>query len=166
MSEHTETIEIIEADLTQPEQADALRLLLNDYAKDPMGGGTPLSPEVLERLPAALAARPDSYTLIAYCNGEPAGLLNAFEGFSTFYCAPLINIHDVNVRKAWRGRGIARHLLNAIEAIARRTGCCKLTLEVLSGNHAAQAAYRRFGFSDYQLDPETGQALFWQKPLS
>lgn len=37
MSEHTETIEIIEADLTQPEQADALRLLLNDYAKDPMG---------------------------------------------------------------------------------------------------------------------------------
>lgn len=73
---------------------------------------------MLERLPAALAARPDSYTLIAYCNGEPAGLLNAFEGFSTFYCAPLINIHDVNVRKAWRGRGIARHLLNAIEAIA------------------------------------------------
>jgi len=158
-------IEIVEADLGLPEHAAALRLLLNDYACDPMGGGQPLRADVLERLPLALAQRSDSYTLIAYCDGEPAGLLNAFEGFSTFQCAPLLNIHDVTVREAWRGLGIADRLLQGAEQIARRTGCCKLTLEVLAGNGRAQKVYRRCGFSGYELDPHTGQALFWQKPL-
>lgn len=166
MSPAQPNIEVVEADLGLPEHAAALRLLLDDYARDPMGGGAPLPSDVLERLPLALAQRTDSYTLIAYADGEPAGLLNAFEGFSTFYCAPLLNIHDVTVPERWRGLGIADRLLAAAEAIARRTGCCKLTLEVLAGNTRAQAVYRRCGFSGYQLDPHTGQALFWQKALT
>jgi ribosomal protein S18 acetylase RimI-like enzyme len=40
-----------------------------------------------------------------------------------------------------------------------------LTLEVLQGNQAAQNLYRKFGFADYQLAPENGNALFWQKSL-
>jgi ribosomal protein S18 acetylase RimI-like enzyme len=55
--------------------------------------------------------------------------------------------------------------LRHAEAEARRRGCCKLTLEVLSENHAAKASYRAFGFDDYTLDPTTGHALFWQKEL-
>jgi hypothetical protein len=45
-------------------------------------------------------------------------------------------------------------------------GCCKLTLEVLSGNTTAQTSYQRFGFAQYQLDPAAGQALFMQKWLT
>ncbi len=166
MPSSTYQIELIEADLNQPAHADALCLLLNDYASDPMGGGEPLSADVLARLPRALASRPGSYTLLAYVDGEPAGVLNAFEGFSTFYCAPLLNIHDVSVRSQFRGHGIADRLLMAAEDIARRIGCCKITLEVLSNNGRAQAVYRRCGYAGYQLDPNAGHALFWQKALA
>ncbi|SEG33488.1 GNAT family N-acetyltransferase [Marinobacterium lutimaris] len=159
-------IEIIEADLGLAEQADAFRQMMQAYACDPMGGGSTLDAEILERLPLALALRQDAYTLLAFCNGKPAGLLNAFEGFSTFKCAPLLNIHDVIVGSEYRGLGLADQLLEAAEGIARRNGCCKLTLEVLEGNSRAQAVYRRNGYAGYELDPETGKAMFWQKPLS
>ncbi len=56
-------------------------------------------------------------------------------------------------------------MLVAVEQIAQQKGCCKLTLEVLVGNSVARAAYRRFGFSGYELSPETGEAEFWQKVL-
>lgn len=159
-------IEIIEADLGLAEQASAFRQMMQTYASDPMGGGKPLSDDLLARLPMALALRPDSYTLLAFCNGKPAGLLNAFEGFSTFKCAPLLNIHDVIVASEYRGLGLADQLLEAAEGIARRNGCCKLTLEVLEGNSRAQSVYRRNGFDGYELNPETGKAMFWEKPLS
>ena len=53
----------------------------------------------------------------------------------------------------------------AIEQHAREIGCCKVTLEVLEGNHPAKKAYSQAGFAAYELDPEAGQALFWQKKL-
>jgi ribosomal protein S18 acetylase RimI-like enzyme len=52
-----------------------------------------------------------------------------------------------------------------VEEIAVELGCCKLTLEVLEGNHIAQAAYKSFGFNGYELNPQTGRALFWEKKL-
>jgi len=42
-------------------------------------------------------------------------------------------------------------------------GCCKLTLEVLTGNLVALRSYERFGFAPYALDPAAGQASFMQK---
>ena len=65
----------------------------------------------------------------------------------------------------FRGKGLATRMLARVEQLAREKNCCKLTLEVLQGNEAAQAAYRKAGFSGYQLDPEMGQAMFWQKKL-
>jgi hypothetical protein len=35
----------------------------------------------------------------------------------------------------------------------------------LEGNKLAQAAYIANGFAGYQLDPEMGRAMFWQKKL-
>ena len=37
--------------------------------------------------------------------------------------------------------------------------------EVLEGNKAAQRSYRGLGFEGYQLVPEMGRAMFWEKPL-
>lgn len=56
-------------------------------------------------------------------------------------------------------------MLLEIESFARSLGCCKLTLEVLSGNFAAKKAYANVGFEGYELDPESGYAEFWQKKL-
>ncbi len=54
---------------------------------------------------------------------------------------------------------------NELKPLRKTRDCCKLTLEVLEGNHIAQAAYTKFGFSGYELDPEMGRALFWEKKL-
>jgi GNAT superfamily N-acetyltransferase len=106
------------------------------------------------------------HAILAYVDEEPAGLLISFEGFSTFACKPLLNLHDIVVSGPFRGRGISKLLMNRSEEIARELGCCKMTLEVLSGNTVAQSAYAAFGFEGYQLDAEQGTALFWQKKIS
>lgn len=159
-------VHIIQADYGNPQHAADIPLLLDAYARDPMGGGQPLSPEAQNGLVAALAARPCAFSVLAYVDGKAAGLINCFEAFSTFACQPLVNIHDVTVLPTYRGQGISRKMLEKVEAIASERGCCKLTLEVLSNNQVAKAAYRNFGFADYELDPEAGTALFWQKKLT
>lgn len=37
------------------------------------------------------------FSVLAFDADQPVGLINAIEGFSTFACKPLINIHDVIV---------------------------------------------------------------------
>jgi ribosomal protein S18 acetylase RimI-like enzyme len=158
-------VEVFRADYADPVHAAAVVDLLDAYARDPMGGNHPLSVTVREGLIPALAARPDALSVLAFVDGAPAGLVNVFEGFSTFRCAPLLNVHDVAVLPEFRGLGLARQMLALVETIAVERGCCKLTLEVLEGNHPAKALYRSLGFAGYALDPATGQAMFWEKPL-
>lgn len=139
--------------------------LLDAYAADPMGGGRPLPAEVKSALVPQLKGRSDYFGFIAWCGSHPVGLVNCFEGFSTFYARPLMNIHDVVVLPEYRGRGFSLRLLEAVERLARERDCCKLTLEVLSNNRVAKAVYERFGFAGYELDPAAGQAVFWEKAL-
>jgi GNAT superfamily N-acetyltransferase len=153
------------ADLSNPVHAQAIVYLLNEYAKDPMGGGEELSAFVKANLISEMAKRPIVHAVIAFVNGKPAGLANCIEGFSTFACKPLLNIHDMVVLAEFRGQGISSQLLKKAEEIAASKGCCKLTLEVLEGNKLAQAAYIANGFVGYQLVSEMGQAMFWQKKI-
>ena len=159
------SVEIVEADFSDPAHGADLVMLLNAYACDPMGGGKPLNDKVKDRLVDELAQRSDAFSVLAYVDGEPAGLVNCFEGFSTFKAKPLVNIHDVVVLPEHRGKRVAQRMLERVEAIAKQRGCCKLTLEVLAGNDTAQAAYKRFGFTGYELVASNGQALFWEKAL-
>ena len=153
------------ADFNNPTHASAIVFLLNEYAKDPMGGGEPLSAFTQANLVVEMAKRSTCHAAIAFVDGKPAGLINCIEGFPSFACKPLLNIHDVVVLAEFRGQGISSLLLNKAEEIATGLGCCKLTLEVLEGNRIAQAVYIANGFAGYQLDPEMGRALFWQKKL-
>jgi len=166
LSSTAEGLTIEPVDYHNTRQVQDMLWLLNEYAQDPMGGGEPLRDDVKQGLAEALAERPYAFSLLCYVDGEPAGLLNGFEGFSTFRCQPLLNIHDIVVVNAFRGQGISQQLLAQVESMARAKGCCKITLEVLEGNTVAQQAYRRFGFAGYELDPQMGKALFWQKELA
>ena len=68
----------------------------------PWGGGV-----------AELAACPQAFSVLAFAGGDettPVGLVNCFEGFSTFACRPLVNVHDVAVLGSYRGRCIAQFL--------------------------------------------------------
>lgn len=161
----TDSIQVRRADLSDPRDADALLLLLDSYATDPMGGGAALREDVRARLPGDLRDRRGTIVLVAWCGESPAGLAIAFEGYSTFEARPLLNLHDFVVHPLRRGRGVARQLLSALEAQARDKGCCKITLEVLENNVRARGIYARAGFAGYELDPAAGKALFLQKKL-
>ena len=156
---------VLQASYSNSVHAEAIGLLLNHYAQDPMGGGHALSADLLQQLPAELAKRPHAFSVLAFVGGEPAGLVNCFEGFSTFACRPLVNVHDVVVKEPFRGLGLSQKMLQKVEEIARQHGCCKITLEVLEGNPVAQASYRKFGFDDSIFDPAHGRMLFWSKAL-
>ena len=157
---------VLRADYANPVHAQALVDLLDAYAQDPAGGGVALSAYARAHLVSALAARAQAFSVLAFDGATPVGLVNCLEGFSTFQCRPLVNVHDLAVLASHRGQGIAASMLVVVERIARERGACKLTLEVLQGNHGARRVYERAGFSDYQLDPAMGHAQFLQKWLA
>lgn len=161
------SLTVLPVDHDNAEHRNALVLLLDAYARDPMGGGEGLAEDVKARLCDDLAARAGTgaASFIAWQDGQPVGLVNCFEGYSTFKARPLMNIHDLAVLPGQRGQGIGQALLQAAQDHARAKGCCKLTLEVLTGNTVALRSYERFGFASYALDPDAGQASFMQKWL-
>lgn len=159
-------LQVRRVDYHVPADRTALVNLLHAYALDPMGGGEPLAAEVRATLCDRLAQVPLAVSFIAWLGDEPVGLINCFEGFSTFKARPLLNVHDIVVLPAHRAGGVGQTLLAAAEHHAQERGCCKLTLEVLSGNARALRSYGQFGFAPYVLDPREGQALMMQKWLA
>ena len=145
--------------------ARAIFGILDSYARDTNGGGKALPDRTRTHLVPELRKRPWMVTFLALLGEEPAGLLIAVEGFSTFAARPLMNIHDVAVLPEHRGKGIGGALFAEVEALARKKGCCKLTLEVLNGNEGAKSLYSRLGYKPYVLDPELGAAEFWEKSI-
>lgn len=158
-------LSIQQADYAHATHAAAIVTVLDSYARDPMGGGKPLSDHTKAHLVPQLAARASIFSVLAFDGNEAIGLVNCIEGFSTFACRPLVNIHDVAVIPAYRGLGVATQMLVHVEQIARTRGACKLTLEVLEGNQHAVRLYTASGVDGYQLDPAMGRARFLQKWL-
>jgi ribosomal protein S18 acetylase RimI-like enzyme len=151
-------VTVARADLDDPRHRRDVVEMINAYARDPMGRGADLPDDVRARLAAGLRAHPTALVFLAYDSLRPVGVAVCFEGFSTFAARPLVNVHDLAVIPEYRGRGVGRRLLEAVEAAARERGCCKITLEVLSSNHLAQRVYERAGFEN--LDPG-GCARMW-----
>jgi ribosomal protein S18 acetylase RimI-like enzyme len=133
--------------------------LLDAYARDPMGAGKPLPASVRARLAADLARHPAAHCLLAGYGDPAVGFATCFLGYSTFQARPLLNIHDIAVLPEWRGRSIARGLLEAIEVLGRDLDCCRITLEVREDNPRARQIYESAGFGAGQC------GLFLEKPL-
>ena len=165
MASNAHSFRLTRTDLGDASHREALLDLLDEYAAGPTGRGYGLDPQARAALPGVLAARPHFCGWLAFVGTRPAGMINCFEGVSTFRAQPLLNIHDIAVSAPFQRQGIGRALLAQAEAEARRRGCCKLTLEVLEGNRGALAAYLQSGFRAYALDPAMGNAMFLEKPL-
>lgn len=161
----SEQIHVRRADYSNAADAAALVMLLNAYASEPAGGAEPLSEYAKAHLVPSLAAMPHAYSILAFDGETPVGLVNCIEGFSTFKCKPLVNVHDVAVLASHRKRGIAEQMLAEAERVAKQRGAVKMTLEVLSGNVPAFRLYTRIGYAGYQLNPAMGTAQFMQKWL-
>ena len=60
-------------------------------------------------------------------------------------------VSDIFVAPGFRGRRIAAELLDAIERRLARPGITRMRLSALATNEAATRAYRRAGFSTYEV---------------
>ena len=158
-------LNIREANLSSEADGKLIIQLLNSYAIDPFGGGQPLSSDVQARLIPGLQSHPTTVVLLAFDDDHPIGLATCFLGFSTFQARPLLNVHDFAVIPEYRGRGVGKSLMAAVEQAAIKHGCCKLTLEVLDGNKRAIGLYEQLGFADYSLG-ELKSTRFLTKPIS
>jgi len=153
------------ADYNDPAHANAIAELMLGYSRDVMGGNNPIPLDIRGRIAASLAEFGNAYTALAYVDGEAVGLITVLKSFSTFKIKPVLNLHDVFVAPEWRGKGVARQMLSQVERLANELNCCKLTLEVLSNNKAAQSLYKSSGFAPYVLLDGAGEARFWEKKL-
>lgn len=133
------------ADYTNGADQRAIKLLLDAYAKDPMGGGKSLGDAILNQVLHDLPTIHGAFTVLAFWDEEPVGLANCFTGYSTFKAKLLINIHDLVVLPEARGLGIGLQLLQTVTDEAIKRGACKLTLEVRDDNRAKNL-YLRAGF--------------------
>ena len=115
-------LRLCRADYHNPVHAAALVQLLDAYAQDPAGGGEALSEFAKANLARELAARPQAFSVLAFAGDEAVGLVNCIEGFSTFACRPLVNIHDVAVLASHRGQRIAEQMLVLVDQLARQRG--------------------------------------------
>jgi ribosomal protein S18 acetylase RimI-like enzyme len=160
------SIEIREMDFADEAHTAGLLSVLDSYAGGDMGGGAPLPTDVRQRLVPALREQANALVLLAFEDGVVSGIATCFFGFSTFAARPLLNVHDLAVLPASRGRGIGRALLVAAEERARARGCAKLTLEVREDNARARGLYHERGFRDFELAGASYRTFFLAKPLS
>ena len=152
-------LSIDRVDFDRPAAVTGYLDMLDAYARDPMGAGQPLSDAVRQRLLADLPNIPGAHCLLARHDGTAVGCATCFTGYSTFRARPLLNIHDIAVLPAWRGRAVARKLLDAITELARQLDCCRITLEVREDNPRARRLYQQAGFAPAVCN------LFMEKPL-
>ncbi|WP_216825000.1 GNAT family N-acetyltransferase [Agarilytica rhodophyticola] len=165
MSTQDTQLQVINVDFSQPLQRQHLRDMLMSYSADPMGGGEALPQAIAQQSIDLMAEKDFAHGFLCYHQDRPVGFANCFENIATFAAKSAINIHDLGVIPEYRGKGAAQALLQAVEDFARRHDYYKITLEVLEGNERAKGAYTKFGFAGYQLNPELGYAMFWQKLL-
>ncbi|NJN25014.1 MAG: GNAT family N-acetyltransferase [Cyclobacteriaceae bacterium] len=112
-------IQIIKGNLSDPDQASHFLRLTAGYMKDPMGQAEPWTNEQKGDVINDLKNHPLALILFAKLNDQFVGVCTCFFAYSTFMAKPLLNIHDIYVEEGYRGVGVARQLLQALEGAAQ-----------------------------------------------
>lgn len=120
---------------------DAIAVLLGDL-------GYPTEVDDAGAQLARLLDRDDEDVLVYEDGGEPVGLI-AYHVFDLIYRSrPQCRITALVVRADRRRRGIARALLEAVEAIARERGCYRVELTTRVNRANAMGFYTACGYQD------------------
>ncbi|MFA6120674.1 MAG: GNAT family N-acetyltransferase [Sideroxydans sp.] len=121
--------EIFSADLSVQHHVQAVLTLLDEYAQAD-AGGVQLSERVKSDLVDELRKRQNAHVVLAFVEGEPAGIAICFEESSIWPFRPKLSVYDLIVAQTHRGRGISQCMLAKAEEISAQAGCSKLTVEV------------------------------------
>ena len=138
-----------------PDDAEAICVIYNQGIEDRLATlETELrTPE--ERLSWLAARGPRHPVLVAIADGAVVGWgsLNRFNPRPAY---DHVVDFSVYVDRAWRGRGVGRHLLAALVEAARGLGYHKMVLSAFPFNAAGMALYERMGFSTVGVYREQG----------
>ncbi len=109
----------------------------------------PLFDEAFDRtadpgLTARYLADERHHLLVAYVDGEPAGIVSATEIFHPDKPTELF-LSELDVVPAMRRQGTARALLAELKLVAEECGCASIWVLTSEGNEAAVASYRGAG---------------------
>jgi putative acetyltransferase len=125
-------------------------------------------PEQRHGLPLEAIFQPHVRFFVATLDGAPAGCggVALFDGFA--------EVKRMYVRPAARGQGVARAILERIEAETRGANLTVLRLETGAKQTDALRLYRRYGFTecppfgDYALLPPhtISTSIFLEKPVA
>jgi GNAT superfamily N-acetyltransferase len=111
---------------------------------------------VFERAPDAVVAteadlrrygfgpQPQFEALLAFIDGEPAGVALFHARFSTWVGRPCVYLEDLYVCENARGRGVGRRLLARLARVAIDRGWGRIDFQVLDWN-PARRFYERLG---------------------
>ena len=136
------TLQIVE----NYDQLIQVRALLRKYADTRKNDPALLSfPEEIKNLPGEYAP-PDGGLMLAYSDGTVAGCV-ALRRLDHEVC----EMKRLYVLPRFRGRGIGRHLVEAILKQAHMMGYLRMRLDSIPGMGAAQTLYKSVGF--YEIDP-------------
>jgi N-acetylglutamate synthase-like GNAT family acetyltransferase len=98
----------------------------------------------IERLRSSNADR----LVVAELDGELVGLASLHTSLSVEYDEPAAKLSAIVVDERYRRRGIGEALVAAMEAEARRRGCCLIFLTTAECRKEAHAFYGRVGFRE------------------
>ena len=89
-------------------------------------------------------ASPQFEAILAFVDGEPAGVALFHTRFSTWLGRPCLYLEDLYVCEAARGRGVGRRLIARLARIAVERGWGRIDFQVLDWN-PARRFYERLG---------------------
>jgi putative acetyltransferase len=141
-----------------PEAAPAVRAIFQEYA-DELGINLQFQDfaQELAQLPADYAA-PRGHILLALVEGAIAGCC-ALRPLDTSDYADAAEMKRLFVRKAFRGFGLGRQMVEAMLDFARQAGYQCVLLDTLDDMEAARALYTDLGFetiAPYYHNPVPG----------
>ncbi len=153
-------VKIIRGDLSKNEHVEHFVRLTSEFMADEMGGKISWTKDQKDKVVNDMRIHPCSIILFAIVNGKYAGLCTCFFAYSTFLAKPLLNIHDIYIEESLRGHGIGKKMVKAVEGVAERNNCGKITLEVRKDNLNARDLYKSQGFTEAPCS-----RFFWVKKI-
>lgn len=127
----------------EPDDAPALLAMMRELARlEKQEQFLEATEELIHR--NMFGEQPMFSAFIAIVHGEPAGYLTYGEGYTSWGMRRYVKVDDLFVREPFRGRGIARRLMLAIERMVIERGTYA-RWTVSPGNERAIAFYKSLG---------------------
>lgn len=86
-----------------------------------------------------------AYALLAEQDGKPVGYVVYYYGASLIHAQPIIHLEDLYVEAAYRGNGIAQHLMKHLAKVGHKKKCCYISWMVLKDNKDVHGFYGNLG---------------------